>query len=50
MMSGHRMKPFMVPEASAELTIVTHAALAFVLAWTIGYERFYNEDQTVLRR
>jgi putative Mg2+ transporter-C (MgtC) family protein len=32
----------MFPEASAELTVVTHAALAFVLAWTIGYERFYN--------
>ncbi|MGA2190821.1 MAG: MgtC/SapB family protein [Steroidobacteraceae bacterium] len=32
----------MFPEAPAELTIVTHAALAFVLAWTIGYERFYN--------
>jgi len=29
-------------EAPAELTVVTHAALAFVLAWTIGYERFYN--------
>jgi putative Mg2+ transporter-C (MgtC) family protein len=26
----------------AELTVVTHAALAFVLAWAIGYERFYN--------
>jgi hypothetical protein len=36
------MKPFMFPEAPAELTVVTHAALAFVLAWTIGYERFYN--------
>jgi putative Mg2+ transporter-C (MgtC) family protein len=28
--------------APPELTVVTHAALAFVLAWTIGYERFYN--------
>jgi putative Mg2+ transporter-C (MgtC) family protein len=28
--------------APAELTVVTHAALAFVLGWTIGYERFYN--------
>jgi putative Mg2+ transporter-C (MgtC) family protein len=36
------MKPFMFPEASAELTVVVHAALAFILAWTIGYERFYN--------
>jgi putative Mg2+ transporter-C (MgtC) family protein len=26
----------------AELTVVTHAALAFVLGWTIGYERYYN--------
>src|SRR5579863_1991099 len=25
-----------------ELSVVTHAALAFVLAWAIGYERFYN--------
>jgi putative Mg2+ transporter-C (MgtC) family protein len=32
----------MFSEASAELTVVTHAAVAFVLAWTIGYERFYN--------
>ena len=32
----------MFPEALTELTVVTHAALAFVLAWTIGYERFYN--------
>jgi putative Mg2+ transporter-C (MgtC) family protein len=32
----------MFPEAPAELTVVTHAALAFVLAWAIGYERFYN--------
>ena len=32
----------MFPEASAELTVVVHAALAFILAWTIGYERFYN--------
>jgi uncharacterized membrane protein YhiD involved in acid resistance len=32
----------MFSEAPAELTVVTHAALAFVLAWTIGYERFYN--------
>ena len=32
----------MFPEVPAELTVVTHAALAFVLAWTIGYERFYN--------
>ena len=32
----------MFPEASAEFTVVTHAALALVLAWTIGYERFYN--------
>jgi putative Mg2+ transporter-C (MgtC) family protein len=37
-----RLAPFMFPEAPAELTVVTHAALAFVLAWTIGYERFYN--------
>jgi hypothetical protein len=29
----------MFAEASAELTVVTHAALAFVVAWTIGYER-----------
>jgi putative Mg2+ transporter-C (MgtC) family protein len=29
-------------EAPAELTVVTHAALAFVLAWAIGYERFYH--------
>jgi putative Mg2+ transporter-C (MgtC) family protein len=36
------MKPFMFPEALAELTVVVHAALAFVLAWAIGYERFYN--------
>jgi putative Mg2+ transporter-C (MgtC) family protein len=32
----------MFPETPAELTVLTHAALAFVLAWTIGYERFYN--------
>ena len=32
----------MFPEAPAELTVVTHAALAFVLAWAIGYERFYH--------
>jgi putative Mg2+ transporter-C (MgtC) family protein len=32
----------MFPEAPTELTVVTHAALAFVLAWTIGYERYYN--------
>jgi hypothetical protein len=32
----------MFSEASAELTVVVHAALAFVLGWTIGYERFYN--------
>jgi putative Mg2+ transporter-C (MgtC) family protein len=32
----------MFSEAPAELTIVTHAAIAFVLAWTIGYERFYS--------
>jgi putative Mg2+ transporter-C (MgtC) family protein len=32
----------MFSEAPAELTVVTHAALACVLAWTIGYERFYN--------
>src|SRR5580692_8181571 len=34
--------PCMFPEAPAELTVVTHAALAFVLAWAIGYERFYH--------
>jgi putative Mg2+ transporter-C (MgtC) family protein len=32
----------MFPEAPAELTVLTHAALAFVLAWAIGYERFYS--------
>jgi len=32
----------MFSEVPAELTVVTHAALAFVLAWAIGYERFYN--------
>jgi putative Mg2+ transporter-C (MgtC) family protein len=32
----------MFPEAPPELTVLTHAALAFVLGWTIGYERFYN--------
>jgi putative Mg2+ transporter-C (MgtC) family protein len=32
----------MFPEAPTELTILTHAALAFILAWTIGYERVYN--------
>jgi putative Mg2+ transporter-C (MgtC) family protein len=32
----------MLHEAQAELTVVTHAALAFVLAWAIGYERFYS--------
>jgi putative Mg2+ transporter-C (MgtC) family protein len=32
----------MSPEALAEITVLTHAALAFVLAWTIGYERFFN--------
>jgi putative Mg2+ transporter-C (MgtC) family protein len=32
----------MFPDAPAELTVVTHATLAFVLAWAIGYERFYN--------
>ena len=32
----------MFAEAPAEFTVVTHAAMAFVLGWTIGYERFYN--------
>jgi putative Mg2+ transporter-C (MgtC) family protein len=32
----------MFPEAPAELTVLTHAALAFVLAWMLGYERYYN--------
>ncbi|GAB2551810.1 MgtC/SapB family protein [Rhodanobacter koreensis] len=32
----------MFPEVPAEITVVTHAVLAFVLAWAIGYERFYN--------
>jgi putative Mg2+ transporter-C (MgtC) family protein len=32
----------MFTEAPAELSVVTHSILAFVLAWTIGYERFYN--------
>jgi|HubBroStandDraft_1064217.scaffolds.fasta_scaffold2239925_1 hypothetical protein len=35
-------EPFMLHEARAELTVVTHAAFAFVLAWAIGYERFYS--------
>ena len=32
----------MFPEAGVELTLLAHAAFAFVLAWTIGYERVYN--------
>jgi putative Mg2+ transporter-C (MgtC) family protein len=32
----------MFSEAPVELTVLTHAALAFVLAWAIGYERFYS--------
>jgi len=31
----------MVAEVPPDLTVVIHAALAFVLAWAIGYERFY---------
>jgi len=39
----------MLAETPAELMVLTHAALAFVLAWTIGYERFYTAARQELR-
>jgi putative Mg2+ transporter-C (MgtC) family protein len=32
----------MFSEAPIQLTIVSDAAIAFALAWAVGYERFYN--------